>query len=51
MKLKYIGKGTFLAGIPARDLTALEVRKFGEQKLLDSKLYEQERRNRKGVRQ
>ena len=39
MKLKYIGKGLFLPGIPARDLSAQEVGKFGEQKLLNSKLY------------
>ena len=51
MKLLYIGKGNFLAGIPARDLTALEVRKFSEQKLLDSKLYTRAAKPQKGVRQ
>ena len=39
MRLKYIGNGLFLPGIPARDLSAQEVGKFGEQKLIDSKLY------------
>lgn len=27
--LKYIGKGDFIIGIPAKDLTAAEVREFG----------------------
>ena len=39
MKLKYIGKGAFLTGIPARDLTALEVRFYGADRLLMSGLY------------
>lgn len=39
MKLKYVGKGNYLAGVPARDLTAEEVKRYGEQKLLQSKLY------------
>lgn len=39
MKLKYIGGGSFLTGIPARDLTALEVRIYGAERLLRSGLY------------
>jgi len=38
--LIYIGKGAFQAPYPARDLTADEVSKFGEQALLDTKLYQ-----------
>ena len=37
--LKYIGKG-FIVGIPARDLTAEEVKKHGGEKVLvDTGLY------------
>jgi len=36
--LKYVGK-SFIVGIPARDLTDEEVKRFGKQKLLDSRLY------------
>ena len=36
--MKYIGNG-FLRGIPARDLTAAEVKKFGKERLLQSGLY------------
>jgi len=39
-KLKYIGKGTFLVGVPSRDLTAEEVKKFDADWLLASGLYE-----------
>lgn len=35
----YIGNGKYLRGVPARDLTAEEVRLFGKQRLIDSKLY------------
>jgi hypothetical protein len=38
--LIYIGKGAFQAPYPARDLTADEVAKFGEQALLGTKLYQ-----------
>lgn len=38
MKLKYIGK-SFIPGIPARDLTEEEVKKFGEDRLVGSGLY------------
>lgn len=41
--LKYIGK-SFIVGIPARDLTDEEVRRFGKQKLLDSGLYTEARK-------
>jgi hypothetical protein len=36
--MKYIGKG-FIPGIPARDLTNSEVKYFGKDRLLASKLY------------
>ena len=39
MKLKYIGKGAFLTGVPARDLSALEVRFYGEERLKSSGIY------------
>jgi hypothetical protein len=37
--MKYIGKGAFLYGVPARDLTDEEAVKFGEKLLLDSGMY------------
>lgn len=40
--LKYTGK-SFIVGIPARDLTDDEVKKFGEKKLLSTGLYEKVR--------
>ena len=39
MRLKYIGKGAFLTGVPARDLSALEVRFYGEERLKNSGIY------------
>ena len=36
--MRYIGNG-FITGIPARNLTGLEVRKFGKERLLLSGLY------------
>lgn len=39
MRLKYIGKGAFLTGVPARDLSALEVRFYGEERLKSSGIY------------
>ncbi len=39
MKLKYIGKGAFLTGVPARDLSAIEVRFYGEERLKNSGIY------------
>lgn len=37
--LKYIGKGSFIFGVPARDLSEAEARKHGVKKLLESGLY------------
>ncbi len=43
IKLKYVGKGVFIAGIPARDLTQDEVNSFGgEEYLIGTGLYELE---------
>jgi hypothetical protein len=39
MKLRYIGGGAFVVGLPARDLTAQEVKLYGAQRLLDTGLY------------
>ena len=39
MKMKYIGNGSFVAGVPARDLSAAEVEKHGRAKLLSTGLY------------
>ena len=38
-KLKYIGDGNFLAGLPARDLNENEVALFGKEYLLSTGLY------------
>jgi hypothetical protein len=40
-KLKYIGGG-FIAGVPARDLSAEEAAQYGEKELLASGLYVRE---------
>jgi hypothetical protein len=45
MKLVYVGKG-FLPGVPARDLSADEVRLYGRAKLLNSGLYREVRTTR-----
>lgn len=37
--MKYIGKGAFLIGVPARDLTDEEAVKFGERMLVESGMY------------
>lgn len=50
MKVKYIGKGSFLVGVPAHDLNASEVKKYGESKLLNSGLYEEIKRKPKAVK-
>ena len=50
MKMKYVGKGSFLVGVPARDLNASEVKKFGLGKLLNSSLYEEIKRKPKAVK-
>ena len=44
--MKYIGNGRFLPGVPARDLTAAEVKQHGKQFLLDSKLYVEEKKSK-----
>ena len=50
MKMKYVGKGSFLVGVPARDLNASEVKKYGDGKLLNSGLYEEIKRKPKAVK-
>jgi len=47
MKMKYVGKGAWMIGVPARDLSADEVKKFGEERLLKSNLYEEVKRKSK----
>ena len=47
MKMKYVGKGAWMIGVPARDLNAEEVKKFGEERLLKSNLYEEVKRKSK----
>ena len=47
MKMKYVGKGAWLVGVPARDLSADEVKKFGLERLLKSNLYEEVKRKSK----
>ena len=47
MKVKYVGKGAWMIGVPARDLSAGEVKKFGEERLLKSNLYEEVKRKSK----
>lgn len=37
--LKYIGNGSFVVGVPARDLTTQEAKKFGVDRLLGTGLY------------
>ena len=37
--LKYIGDGTAIVGVPARDLTADEVQEHGRARLLSTRLY------------
>lgn len=43
--MKYKGNG-FLQGVPARDLTDDEVKLYGFKRLLDSGLYEEERKKK-----
>jgi len=47
MKLKYVGKGSFLVGVPARDLSASEAKRFGIERLLNSNLYQEIKRKPK----
>ena len=44
--LKYVGAGTSLPGVPARDLTDGEAKQHNEKLLVKSGLYEQQRRAR-----
>ena len=37
--LKYVGNGSWLPGVPARDLSDAEVKRFGRAFLLESGLY------------
>ena len=39
MGMNYIGDGSFIPNIPARDLTAAEVEEFGADYLLETGLY------------
>lgn len=39
MAMKYIGAGSFVPNIPARDLTDAEVTEFGKETLLTTGLY------------
>jgi len=43
--MKYLSKG-FIKGVPARDLSDEEVKKYGRKRLLDSGLYEETRKPR-----
>ena len=45
--LVYVGKGHWLPGIPARDLTSEEVEQHGKAKLLKTGLYEEAKPQRK----
>jgi len=37
--LEYIGDGSFLPGVPSRNLTANEAKHYGHKRLIDSGLY------------
>ena len=39
IRLKYVGNGTYLRGVPARDLTPGEALTHDEKRLLESGLY------------
>ena len=47
--MEYIGKGDALIGVPARDLTAAEVKKYGKEVLIKSGLYKIKRTTKKKV--
>ena len=47
MKVRYVGEGAWMIGVPARDLNAEEVKKFGLERLLKSNLYEEVKRKSK----
>lgn len=44
--MKYIGNGDFIPGIPARDLSDEEVKEYSRKTLLDSGLYEEQKKER-----
>jgi len=44
--LQYISNGSFVAGVPARDLSDEEVKLFGEKWLLATGLYKKKRRKK-----
>lgn len=44
--LRYIGQGAAIVGIPARNLTDEEVKRFGKSRLLKTGLYVQVRASR-----
>ena len=48
--MKYVGNGDFVAGVPARDLSADEVTMFGRAWLLSKGLYQEIKTKRKPVR-
>ncbi len=47
MKVNYVGKGAWLIGVPARDLSASEVKHYGQDKLIASGLYVEVKRKPK----
>jgi hypothetical protein len=44
--LRYIGRGDFVRGYPARNLTAEEVKKFGKRNLLATGLYKENKKKK-----
>ena len=50
-KLVYIGKGRWITGYPARDLSEDEVKKFGKAELLATGLYEESKKPVKGKKE
>lgn len=49
-KLKYVGEGAFLVGVPDRNLSAAEVRRFGHDWLVASGLYKDYSKRPKAVK-
>ena len=52
-KLRYVGRGAFLPGVPSRDLTAAEMKKYGGEEFLlgrNPPLYERVHPKRKPKR-
>lgn len=51
MMLEYIGRGAFIVGIPARDLTEDEIKQHGgERELLATGLYQKPKRPKEQVK-